>query len=122
MARLTINGVTKDIDVDPNTPLLWVIREQMGLTGTKYGCGLAQCGACTVHIDGAPTNKGSSLVFCLVRAGGGGHQSGSAQTGAGVLPRDERRQAFRCVQGIRIRRVKCSRGRQQQCELGLAKP
>ncbi|MBV8210933.1 MAG: (2Fe-2S)-binding protein [Burkholderiaceae bacterium] len=52
MARLTINGKTSDIDVDPGTPLLWAIREQVGLTGTKYGCGIAQCGACTVHIDG----------------------------------------------------------------------
>jgi isoquinoline 1-oxidoreductase alpha subunit len=53
MARLIINGKTQQIDVDPNTPLLWVIREQAGLTGTKYGCGVAQCGACTVHVDGA---------------------------------------------------------------------
>lgn len=54
MARLTINGTVRDIDVDPNTPLLWVLREQAGLTGSKYGCGVAQCGACTVHIDGNP--------------------------------------------------------------------
>jgi isoquinoline 1-oxidoreductase alpha subunit len=53
MARLTINGKTLEVDVDPATPLLWAIREQVGLTGTKYGCGVAQCGACTVHIDGA---------------------------------------------------------------------
>ena len=53
MIRLTINGKTHNVDVDPNTPLLWAIREQVGLTGTKYGCGIAQCGACTVHIDGA---------------------------------------------------------------------
>ena len=53
MARLSINGRTHDVDVDPTTPLLWVIREQVGLTGTKYGCGIAQCGACTVHMDGA---------------------------------------------------------------------
>ena len=53
MARLTINGKTLDLSVDPSTPLLWAIREQAGLTGTKYGCGIAQCGACTVHIDGA---------------------------------------------------------------------
>jgi isoquinoline 1-oxidoreductase subunit alpha len=52
MARLTINGETHNIDVDPDTPLLWAIREWVGLTGTKYGCGIAQCGACTVHIDG----------------------------------------------------------------------
>jgi isoquinoline 1-oxidoreductase alpha subunit len=53
MANLTINGKAFDLDVEPDTPLLWAIRENAGLTGTKYGCGIAQCGACTVHIDGA---------------------------------------------------------------------
>ena len=57
MARLTINGRTLDVDVDPGTPLLWAIREQVGLTGTKYGCGVAQCGACTVHVDGEPVRS-----------------------------------------------------------------
>ena len=52
MARFTINGKPVDIAVNPSTPLLWAIREQVGLTGTKYGCGIAQCGACTVHLDG----------------------------------------------------------------------
>jgi len=52
MARLTVNGQQHQVDVEPDTPLLWVIREQLGMTGTKYGCGIAQCGACTVHIDG----------------------------------------------------------------------
>jgi isoquinoline 1-oxidoreductase subunit alpha len=52
MAKLSINGQTVDIDVEPDTPLLWAIRENIGLTGTKCGCGIAQCGACTVHIDG----------------------------------------------------------------------
>jgi isoquinoline 1-oxidoreductase alpha subunit len=52
MANLTINGKTFDVDVEPDTPLLWAIRENIGLTGTKYGCGIALCGACTVHIDG----------------------------------------------------------------------
>jgi isoquinoline 1-oxidoreductase subunit alpha len=52
MAKLSINGQTVDINVEPDTPLLWAIRENIGLTGTKYGCGIAQCGACTVHIDG----------------------------------------------------------------------
>jgi isoquinoline 1-oxidoreductase alpha subunit len=52
MARLTINGQSHTVDVEPDTPLLWVIREQVGLTGTKYGCGIAQCGACTVHVNG----------------------------------------------------------------------
>ena len=52
MANLTINGKQIEIDVEADTPLLWAIRENVGLTGTKYGCGIAQCGACTVHIDG----------------------------------------------------------------------
>ena len=52
MVSLNVNGKTQQVDVDPSTPLLWVLREQLGLTGTKYGCGIAQCGACTVHIDG----------------------------------------------------------------------
>jgi isoquinoline 1-oxidoreductase subunit alpha len=52
MAKLNINGRVHDVQVEPETPLLWVIREQVGLTGTKYGCGVAQCGACSVHING----------------------------------------------------------------------
>jgi isoquinoline 1-oxidoreductase alpha subunit len=52
MARLNINGKTVDVNAEPDTPLLWVIREQVGLTGTKYGCGIAQCGACSVHLNG----------------------------------------------------------------------
>jgi isoquinoline 1-oxidoreductase alpha subunit len=52
MARLNVNGETIDVDVDGSTPLLWVLREQLGLTGTKYSCGIGLCGACTVHIDG----------------------------------------------------------------------
>src|SRR5205823_6296259 len=52
MAKLNINGKTRDVKVEADTPLLWVIREQVGLTGTKYGCGVAQCGACSVHING----------------------------------------------------------------------
>ena len=54
MITLIVNGTTHELDVDPSTPLLWVIRENVGLTGTKFGCGIAQCGACTVHLDGAP--------------------------------------------------------------------
>jgi isoquinoline 1-oxidoreductase alpha subunit len=57
MANLTINGKTFTLDVEPDTPLLWAIRENAGLTGTKYGCGIAQCGACTVHIDGIATRS-----------------------------------------------------------------
>jgi isoquinoline 1-oxidoreductase alpha subunit len=52
MAKLNINGKVRDVQAEPDTPLLWVIREQVGLTGTKYGCGVAQCGACSVHING----------------------------------------------------------------------
>jgi isoquinoline 1-oxidoreductase alpha subunit len=57
MPKLNINGTDRDVDVDGNTPLLWVLREQLGLTGTKYGCGVAQCGACTVHVDGVATRS-----------------------------------------------------------------
>jgi len=52
MIRLNVNNKTYQVDADPSTPLLWALREQVGLTGTKYGCGIAQCGACTVHVDG----------------------------------------------------------------------
>lgn len=57
MANLTINGKTFTLDVEADTPLLWAIRENAGLTGTKYGCGIAQCGACTVHMDGVATRS-----------------------------------------------------------------
>ena len=60
--RLTINGTRREVDVDPNTPLLWALREQVGLTGTKYGCGIAQCGACTVHLDGQAVRSCSLTV------------------------------------------------------------
>jgi isoquinoline 1-oxidoreductase alpha subunit len=63
MARLTVNGQTLEVNVDPSTPLLWALREQAGLTGTKYGCGVAQCGACTVLIDGAAVRS------CVVPVG-----------------------------------------------------
>src|ERR1700752_2184479 len=62
MARLNVNGKTYDVDVGPDTPLLWAIRENIGLTGTKYGCGIAQCGACTVHIDDVATRSCGVLV------------------------------------------------------------
>jgi isoquinoline 1-oxidoreductase subunit alpha len=65
MARLTINGEAHDLDVDPETPLLWVIREQVGLTGTKFGCGIAVCGACTVHIDGIATRSCAMPVSAI---------------------------------------------------------
>ena len=61
MARFSINGESVEVDAAPETPLLWVLREHLKLTGTKYGCGMGQCGACTVHVDGAAT------FSCLVR-------------------------------------------------------
>ncbi len=57
MAKLNVNGKVRDFEAEADTPLLWVLREQLGLTGTKYGCGIAACGACTVHIDGVPTRS-----------------------------------------------------------------
>jgi len=57
MAKLNVNGRDYDVNIEPDTPLLWVIREQIGLMGTKFGCGVAQCGACTVHVDGVPTRS-----------------------------------------------------------------
>jgi len=57
MATLSVNGKTYQVNAAPDTPLLWVIREHLQLTGTKFGCGMAQCGACTVHIDGSPTRS-----------------------------------------------------------------
>src|SRR5258706_3920799 len=65
MVSLSINGKTHQVDVDPNTPLLWVIREQVGLTGTKYGCGVEQCGACTVHVNGLPMRSCSVPVSAV---------------------------------------------------------
>jgi isoquinoline 1-oxidoreductase subunit alpha len=62
MVALNVNGKVYDADVDPRTPLLWVLRDSIGLTGTKYGCGIAQCGACTVQIDGAATRSCSVPV------------------------------------------------------------
>jgi isoquinoline 1-oxidoreductase alpha subunit len=57
MINLTVNGTTRNVAADPDTPLLWVLREWLGMTGTKYGCGIAQCGACTVHLDGVATRS-----------------------------------------------------------------
>lgn len=67
MVTVNVNGKTYQADVDPRTPLLWVLRDAIGLTGTKYGCGIAQCGACTVHLDGAPT-RSCSLPISAVGA------------------------------------------------------
>ena len=65
MIKLTINGQVRDTDAEPETPLLWVIREWFGMTGTKYGCGIAQCGACTVHINGIAARSCSIPVGSL---------------------------------------------------------
>ena len=62
MTKLNVNGKIYEVDVAPDTPLLWAIRENIGLTGTKYGCGIAQCGACTVEIDGVATRSCSVLA------------------------------------------------------------
>ena len=62
---LNINGTRREFDGDPDTPLLWVIREDLGLTGTKYGCGIAQCGACTVHVDGQTLRSCSAPVSAV---------------------------------------------------------
>ena len=68
MARLNVNGRVREHNAEPDTPLLWVLREQLGMTGTKYGCGVAQCGSCTVHIDGAPV-RSCVLPVSAVQAG-----------------------------------------------------
>lgn len=65
---LNVNGKAHEVDVDPDTPLLWVLRDELGLTGTKYACGIAQCGACTVHLDGQPQR---SCVIPVEAAAGG---------------------------------------------------
>ena len=62
MISFTVNGNKQSVDVDADTPLLWVLRDTLGLTGTKFGCGIAQCGACTVHLDGAPVRSCSTPV------------------------------------------------------------
>jgi isoquinoline 1-oxidoreductase alpha subunit len=62
MTRIVINGRIRDVDAGPDTPLLWVIREDVGLTGTKYGCGIAACGACTVHLDGKAARSCSVML------------------------------------------------------------
>ena len=65
MVALTVNQTTRNVEVDADTPLLWVIREDLGLTGTKYGCGIAQCGACTVHVDGIPLRSCSAPAAAM---------------------------------------------------------
>ncbi len=66
MLKLNVNGKTREVDVEPEMPLLWVLRDELDLKGTKYGCGIAQCGACTVHIDGEPVRSCSYPVSAAV--------------------------------------------------------
>ncbi len=68
MTVLNVNGINREVDVDPATPLLWVIREQLKLTGTKFGCGIAQCGACTVHLNGQPVRACTTPVSRAIGA------------------------------------------------------
>ena len=66
MASLTINGQSHTFEVEPDTPLLWVLRDTLGMTGTKFGCGIAQCGACTVHVDGVPVRSCSMPLAAVL--------------------------------------------------------
>ena len=75
---LGINGATRTVDVDPDMPLLWVLRDVLGMTGTKFGCGIAQCGACTVHLDGKPVRS------CLLAAGTVGDRAVTTIEGIGI--------------------------------------
>jgi isoquinoline 1-oxidoreductase alpha subunit len=78
MVSLKINGEVRNIDAPPDMPLLWVLRDVLGLTGTKFGCGIAQCGACTVHIDGAPVRS------CLLPVGSIGQRAITTIEGVGA--------------------------------------
>jgi len=78
MVSLRINGEMKSVDAPPDMPLLWVLRDILGLTGTKFGCGIAQCGACTVHVDGAPVRS------CLLSIGSIGQRSITTIEGIGA--------------------------------------
>jgi isoquinoline 1-oxidoreductase subunit alpha len=80
MATLKINGEDKTFDVPDDMPLLWVLRDVLGMTGTKFGCGIAQCGACTVHIDGAPVRS------CVLAVGSVGNRAVTTIEGIGATP------------------------------------
>jgi isoquinoline 1-oxidoreductase subunit alpha len=82
MTSLTVNGKAYEVDVEPETPLLWVLRDTIGLTGTRYGCGIAQCGACTVHIDGAPVRSCSIPIGSMPAGKSITTIEGLAQNGA----------------------------------------
>ena len=80
MVSLRINGEVRNVDAPPEMPLLWVLRDILGLTGTKFGCGIAQCGACTVHVDGAPVRS------CLLAVGSIGPRAITTIEGVGASP------------------------------------
>jgi isoquinoline 1-oxidoreductase alpha subunit len=80
MVSLKINGEVREINAPPDMPLLWVLRDILGLTGTKFGCGIAQCGACTVHVDGAPVRS------CLLPVGSIGQRAITTIEGVGASP------------------------------------
>jgi len=80
MLTLTINGQAHDVDVPPDMPLLWVLRDVLGLTGSKFGCGIAQCGACTVHVDGA------ALRSCMLAVGSLGGRAVTTIEAIGATP------------------------------------
>jgi isoquinoline 1-oxidoreductase alpha subunit len=80
MAQLTINGQVHEVDAPPDMPLLWVLRDLLKLTGTKFGCGIAQCGACTVHVDGAP------LRSCMLPIGALGSRAVTTIEAVGQTP------------------------------------
>ncbi|KAA2236173.1 (2Fe-2S)-binding protein [Salinarimonas soli] len=91
MIEITVNGVAHRLDVDPDMPLLWAIRDHVGLTGTKFGCGIAQCGACTVHLDGVPTRA------CVTRVGDVGGQAVTTIEGTGGPVAEAVRAAWRGI-------------------------
>ena len=106
MAKLNINGKVHDVQVEPDTPLLWVLREQVGLTGTKYGCGMAQCGACTVHLDG------QAVRSCVLPVGAvagravttiEGLSSGELHPVQKALIAEQAAQCGYCIAGIMMR-------------------
>ena len=80
MLSLSINGQTHDLDIEPETPMLWVLRDEIGLTGTKFGCGIAQCGACTVHVDGKPVRS------CVLPVGAVRDRAITTIEGVGATP------------------------------------
>ena len=80
MVTLDINGQPHTIDVAPDTPLLWALRDVLGMTGTKFGCGIAQCGACTVHLDGQPVRS------CMLKVGAIGSRKITTIEGIGATP------------------------------------